>query len=366
MKIAYIVEPRKVIGGGVRAAMNLAKGLKLFYRQDSRIFGIYPNTVTDTDIHFIPVDTLKPFSFKYWNSLRKFIKTERPDIVHCLGLYTALLCILQKKIFRENYRIVCTVHRVSMNLRHKNLIRFVLRLIEKNIDATTFLTQFQKNHYYSNVRFRPEKYAVIPNVIFIAPTGSDEEERLRDELLSGMKADYIFAFVGRIVPGKNMEFFLRAIARLQEKGMNAGGVLVGGYEQPYYDSLNRIIDECKLGGKIKFIGYVNNPTAYIAASDFILFPTKSEALPNLLIESFATGKIVFSSDIPQMVDLIDEGHNGFTHSTDDINGFCDQIMAVASDPAKQHELTANAKLTYQMSYSPELVVSKYYQIYTDL
>jgi len=28
MKIAYIVEPRKVIGGGVRAAINLVKAMK--------------------------------------------------------------------------------------------------------------------------------------------------------------------------------------------------------------------------------------------------------------------------------------------------------------------------------------------------
>ena len=39
MKIAYIVEPRKVIGGGVRAAINLVKAMKQYYEEDAMVFG---------------------------------------------------------------------------------------------------------------------------------------------------------------------------------------------------------------------------------------------------------------------------------------------------------------------------------------
>lgn len=365
MKIAYIVEPRKVIGGGVRAAMNLVKGLKLYHAQDSCIFGIYKNTVEDANVRFIPVNTLKPFSFKYWNSLHQFISTEKPNIVHCLGLYTALLCLLQKKIYHKKYKVVCTVHRVSMNLRYKNFIHPVVKFIAKNVDATTFLTKFQKKHYFDNIKFCPQKHTIIPNVIFVTPT-DEINIHLENELKSKLNTDYIFSYVGRIFSGKNIEFFLQVIAQLNHKGINAGGVLVGGYEQSYYEHLRNIITDNHIDNKITFVGYVNNPTSYIAACDFILFPTKSEALPNLLIESYAIGKPVFSSSIPQMVDLIENGHNGFMHSTDDLDGFCEEIISVINNPSKQKEVTRNAVQTYNTLYAPKVVTNKYYKIYSSL
>lgn len=41
MKIAYVVELRKIIGGGVRAAMNLSKSMKNLYKAATAIFGVY-------------------------------------------------------------------------------------------------------------------------------------------------------------------------------------------------------------------------------------------------------------------------------------------------------------------------------------
>lgn len=39
MRIAYIVEPRKIIGGGVRAAINLAKAMNEYYDENTIILG---------------------------------------------------------------------------------------------------------------------------------------------------------------------------------------------------------------------------------------------------------------------------------------------------------------------------------------
>lgn len=47
MKIAYIVEPRKVIGGGVRAAINLVKAMKQYYEEDAMVFGVNRGTIKD-------------------------------------------------------------------------------------------------------------------------------------------------------------------------------------------------------------------------------------------------------------------------------------------------------------------------------
>ena len=66
MKIAYIVEPRKVIGGGVRAAINLVKAMKQYYEEDAMVFGVNRGTIKDKDVELIEVDTLNPMSMAYW------------------------------------------------------------------------------------------------------------------------------------------------------------------------------------------------------------------------------------------------------------------------------------------------------------
>lgn len=366
MKIGYIVEPRKVIGGGVRAAMNLAKAMKNYYGEECTIFGTYRDAVADENIRFAEVDSLRPMSVRYIGNLHRFIRTFSPDIVHCLGLYTALICIIYRSVTNRKFKIVCTVHRVTMNLRFRPLIKLVIRHIARNVDYTTFLTNYQKEHYFKNIGFRPGRFIVIPNVIYIQAVTDTEKNSMRTELAAKLQADYLTSYVGRIIPSKNLEDFIRLIAILNRRGVNMGGVLVGGYEQTYYDRLQEIIHREQITNKIIFIGYVNTPSLYTASSDTTTTTTLGEALPNLLIESFAHGKITFSSDIPQMVDLIEDGVNGVTSSLADLERFADKMERVCRDPALKNRMEKSARETYERIYDPQRVASEYHHVYINL
>ncbi len=346
MKIAYIVEPRKVIGGGVRAAINLAKAMNQFYGETAEIFGVYKGSVKDESVRFIEVDMLKPMSLHYYNALKNYLRNSNPDVVHCLGLYSALLLVALKRKTKATYRIVCTVHRVTMNMRFRSLMKFVLPYIVRNVSYVTFLTNYQKRHYFENVGFRPENNAVIPNVIFVEQHTRDEISTKKRELQKKVGAGNLTCYVGRIIPSKNIEDTIRLIGILNRRGVNVGCILVGGYEKEYYERLQRIIAEENVGDKIHFEGYVNNPTLYIAASTTITTTTHGEALPNLMVETFALGKALFSSDIPQMVDLIDNGRNGYTCSLNDLEMFADIMEKVYADEALRNRVEREAVRTY--------------------
>ncbi len=363
MKIAYIVEPRRVIGGGVRAAMNLSKSMKHQYNVDSTVFGVYENSVEDKDVLFYPVNTLKPVSFSYIRQFGRFVSVYKPDIVHCLGLFSALVCLLYRKFTKSNYAIVCTVHRVSMNMRYPSLIKYVVGFIANNIDFATFLTEYQKNHYYNNIGFRPKKYQVVPNVIFVQKIDRQDSKRLHQEFIDDLDADYMTSYVGRIIPSKNIEDIIKITALANNKGFNLGCVLVGGYDADYYKKLQTLIEELHIGHKIKFIGYVNNPSLYLDAADYTTTTTYGEALPNLLIESYALGKVTFSSDIPQMVDLIDNGVNGFTLPLSNLEEFVDKMDEFCTNSQLRDKMEKAALETYRLNYSPEKVSSIYYDIY---
>lgn len=74
MKIAYVVGPRKIIGRGVHAAMNLSKSMKNLYKAATAIFGVYENMVEDKSVDFYTMNTLKPISFFYERQYHCFMK----------------------------------------------------------------------------------------------------------------------------------------------------------------------------------------------------------------------------------------------------------------------------------------------------
>lgn len=367
MKIAYIVEPRKVIGGGVRAAMNLVKAMHGYYGEKAVVFGTYKGTVRDENIAFHEVGTLKPMSIAYVRSLHTFLKNYNPDVVHCLGLYTALLLVVYRMLFGSNFKVVCTVHRVTMNMRFSFIMKKVIPFIAEKLDYTTFLTNYQRKHYFDNVGFKPKHYTVVPNVIFVEHHSSKEIEEKRKELLDKVKAKHITCYVGRIIPSKNIEDTIRLIGILNRRGMNIGLILVGGYSEEYYAKLKALIKKEGVEEYVYFEGFVNNPTLYISASETTTTTTThGEALPNLMVESFALGKVIFCSDIPQIVDLIVSGVDGFTHSLTDIEGFADDMERVYSDSDLRERVEHGALSTYNNTYEPHTVANKYHAIYDAL
>lgn len=363
MRIAYIVEPRKIIGGGVRAAINLAKAMNDYYDENTIIFGPHVGTIKNEDTQFEFVKSLNPIGFSYLKSLHSFLNIYKPDIVHCLGLYTTLALILMRKICRCKFKIVCTVHRATKNMRFVKVIKLVLPFIAKNVNYTTFLTSYQRAHYFNNVGYRPERNIIIPNVIYVERNDKSAIINKRKELMSYLDVDDITCYVGRIIPSKNIEDTIRLIGILNRRGLKIGAILVGGYSNSYFEKLQRIIDEENLQSKIAFEGYVNNPTLYIDASTTTTTTTYGEALPNLMVESFALGKVIFSSDIPQMADLITDGKNGFIHSLKDLEGFADKIQQVYMNPELRASIEQEARSTYNEVYEPHKVASKYHEVY---
>ena len=366
MKIAYIVEPRQVIGGGVVAAINLCKGLKLYNNIDAAIFGIYTESQKETDVSVFYSKASKPLSVLYIRELFHFLHCERPLFVHCLGLYTVLLSIIYRLLTCQKFKIICTVHRITTNIRHPILSKIVTRLITHHIDYATFLTPFQEQHYRNVLGYRPKESMVIPNVIFTGEQTKEEGKILHEKYRTQLHADWVVSYVGRLNEGKNIDDIIRIVSHLNKRGYNVGAIIVGGCSYDYMQKLCSIINEEQIHQKIHFVGFVNNPTSYIAAGDFILTTTRSEALPNLMVEAFAMGRTFIASDIPQLKDLIDNGKSGYRCPLNDLSKFEDTIINCINHPEVMRRIEHTAQQHYADSYAPQLVTAKYNEIYNKI
>lgn len=132
-------------------------------------------------------------------------------------------------------------------------------------------------------------------------SSNELKQKMRFKL--GLPDDkHIFIYTGPMIDRKDQEFAIKGVLNC-ENSKNIYFVLCGdgtNYEElkrKYYNNSN-----------ILFTGKVSNVGEYLLASDLYISTSKSEGMPNSVLEAMAVGIPVILSDIPQHKEIF--GING--------------------------------------------------------
>jgi len=147
--------------------------------------------------------------------------------------------------------------------------------------------------------------AVLRNVIDVdkfMQTPPEVGDSLR-EMYGIQPSDVVFAYVGRITPGKGVKELIEAFIRVSEKHENAKLLIVGAKwfssnaETPFMQQLREL--SAGIEDKIIFTGYVEYgsiPQQY-ACADVVVVPSiMGEACGLVVLEGMAAGKALIVSD----------------------------------------------------------------------
>lgn len=133
--------------------------------------------------------------------------------------------------------------------------------------------------------------------------GLRDESRKRIGLTQNVP---LVLFVGNLLPVKGLDYLLAACVRLAQDGLAFQCALIG--QGPLRSSLEHEVARLGLGDKVRFVGTVPNeqlPDWYRAANVFVL-PSRSEGVPNVLLEAAACGTPFVASrvgGIPEIAHL---------------------------------------------------------------
>ena len=371
MNVLYLIESRRnIIGGGVRATQNLicelaGQGLVDRIGVFGPTLGINSCISNNANIYYFTNDGLKAFTPDFILTLRKTIKKFQPDIVHAMGLYTGLLSSLIKDFCSCNFKLVVTVHRTG-RLRLYPVSKFAAKWLSLRTDYATFLTEYQKSHYFQDIGFTPKHYLIIPNVIEKKDVNIQQVNILRSKLLERTGAEYIISYVGRLIKSKQIDMFIKSVVMIREKGIKAGGIIVGSGPDKYLAELKSLVKNLNAAKFIDFTGFSDMPELYIASSDCILFPTQMEALPNLLVESFMLGKPVVISSIPQILPLVKPNINAIVVGTHSPDSYSSAVIKILTNKSLYSKISSGAFSTYLEKYKPEKVALDYFSLYENI
>ncbi|MDB6165841.1 MAG: mshA 3, partial [Lacunisphaera sp.] len=154
-------------------------------------------------------------------------------------------------------------------------------------------------------------FRVLPGWIDVARIKAYDAAHSRDELrrAAGLPGDaVVFANIGSLLPRKGQHVFLAAVELLRQRAPAAPPLiflLVGAKPgpDPYVDLLRHTLATQSLSD-VRVIAQSPDPYQYFKAADICVCSSLEEALPRVLMEAAVFGRLIVSTDVNGIPELL--------------------------------------------------------------
>ena len=185
---------------------------------------------------------------------------------------------------------------------------------------------------------------------------ADPQERDRDATATcfAPPSPPLFAYSGKLIRGKGLEFLLRVWREVTAARPDAKLLLVGsgaGQSLSCEDALRRYAADSLPPGSVFFAGYSDRVQDYLRAADAFLFPSERESQGLAPLEAMACGLPVLASDIPGIQDMIRPGLDALLLPPNDLPAWRDAILSLLADPARAARLASSAAAHAAATYA---------------
>ena len=372
--------PPRVVGGIARHCEGLAKAL-VQQNHDVHLFTLdFPGSPDYEEMDGVKVyrasTELGHPNFLTWVLLFNHFLSKRMadvnqsfdfDVLHVHDWLAAFSGISFKHYLKKP--MVLTVHSTEIG-RSQGLHSpdsFSINGIEwwatYEADRVIVCSQSMKTEICDHFSLPLDKVDVIPNAI--DPTKyqiSIDRGAVRQRYGVGYGEKLILC-LGRLVPQKGIEYFIRAIPQIARRYPEAKYIIVGeGWSRDILEAEARASGH---GEKIQFTGFASDQEVIdiLISADVLVVPSIYEPFGIVALEGMATGVPVVASQVGGLAEIIDHDRTGifvYPRSPNSIAWGIDQVL---SDPDHAKWLTKNAKEKLHNAYSWDAVAMKTVEVY---
>ena len=210
----------------------------------------------------------------------------------------------------------------------------------------------------------PERTQVIANGVDL--------ERFSGITLKPSDSPQIVAFIGRVVPIKDVDTFIRAMDIVFRSFPDVEGWIVGPEDEDrdYAQECQETVASLGIGERLKFLGMCDVPQI-ISQVDMIVLTSLSEGQPLTVLEAGAAGLPCVTTDVGSCRDLIegsnsemdDDASGGYVTELMSPEGTAAAIMKLLADPCDARARGAALKTRIRDHYSLEKMLESYEQLY---
>lgn len=188
------------------------------------------------------------------------------------------------------------------------------------------------------------------------------------EIRQRLNADedtFVFLFVGRLVKDKGIDNLVKAFLSLSKEKPNIRLLLVGEFEDKDHPD-STTIRSIKNSPLIFKTGWMEDVRPFYVASDLLVFPSRREGFPNVVIEAGAMELCSIVTDINGSNEIIIEGSNGMIIPRDDYQSLFSLMKKLSTDRRLVKDMASNARQSVADRYDQNYVCLKLKDYYKQI
>ena len=308
-------------------------------------------------------------------ALCRFFISYKPDIVHSIMPKAGLLTAIAGFICRVPVRIHTFTGQVWAT--KTGSARAVYYWLDRLINSlnTICLTDSPSQSEFLHANKISHSGSALPVLSkgslsgvdvarFNLPTLSEKAGHLRMKL--GLdESNFVFAFVARKTRDKGAIDILKAFSAVSNIHPSARLLFVGPDE-----SGGGIEDLLKsnptLLNKVINVGKAENHELYLAISDVLCLPSYREGFGTIVIDAAALGVPAIGSNIPGLVDSIEDGQTGILFPAGDVDALAGIMAAFLENPETYERMRLSAKARVEVFFTADLLYDSLKALYLKL
>lgn len=185
-------------------------------------------------------------------------------------------------------------------------------------------------------------------------------EDLRRRLCPPDEYDKLIVHTSNFRPVKRAEAVVEIFQRIRTR-LRARLVLVG--DGPDLAKVLHHVHEMGLGHDVVSLGEQDQVVPILSVGDLFLLPSAQESFGLAALEAMACGVPVVASKVGGLVEVIDEGADGFLREIDDLDGMAEQAVMLLSDDDLHQRVAAAARLKVEQRFCADEIVPQYEAFY---
>lgn len=289
------------------------------------------------------------------------VRSDRIDIVHTHLFHASLVGSIVGKL-EKCHRTIITQH-YTQNAVDKFHQRKIDKLTVRFADHLIAISSAVKSDLLAQ-GVKESKIRVISNGINLDEF--DKEAEKENLLLDDLKKQgkYIIGSVGNLHKRKDHLTLLRAMAEVIVKFPNAHLVIIGeGLERPILENFLR---ENQLEGNVSLIGFQSSVPPLFKDFDLYVHSSRAEPFGIAILEALAAQKAVIATEVDGVVDIIENGSNGFLVPPQNPQAMASLIIRAIENPQKVCEMGQRGRKAVVENFRIENTVREYQNLYEEI
>ena len=282
---------------------------------------------------------------------KRIMREVKPDIIFSYTIKPNIYgCMASNAL---GYKQVCNVTGTGTTFMQETMLSKLSRLLYKMSMKKAYKVYFQNTgdrDYFIRHKMIEDNWEMLPG------SGVNLEQH---KLCPMPASDELrFIYIGRLMGMKGVEQYLEAARVIREKYPNTKFYAAGFVEEEKYKPMVESFHE---QGIIEYLGFRKDIDQWIEHCHCTVLPSLGgEGVPNVLLESAATGRVCISSDIHGSREVVDDNVSGWLFTPGSTEELIEKIERfIALDDGERRQMGLRGRSKMEREFDREIVIGKY-------